>query len=226
MGRADRYKLSAIAGGDDDLATLARGTIAELHRRAPHVLADAEATQDIFHKAWERFTVKFDPERNCAPATYMHWCIRYAIHRYYQSAQQYRPWCLSEVFGRQFNGDALGRMALRREGGICVKINPDDRSAVENAAETGELRGYLEAALAYLKPRTARCIRRRYFQGMSLREVGAAEGISHERARQVINAGLKRMRFRYIQCEEAGACEASSTFVPDVQNAVEKAARS
>ena len=219
-------ELSAIAGGSDELAALARGVLAELRRRAPRILTDGEATMDIFHAAWERFTVRFDRTRGIAPTTYMHWCIRYALRRHFQRGARYAPYCVSELFGDADRGDALAELALDRNGAVCVQSHANNNgSDVENSAEQNELRGYLESALAYLDPRTARCVRRRYFENMTLREIGEKEGLSHERIRQLVNAGLERLRYRYIQRddEEVGECEPSDTFIPGARSAVEKA---
>ena len=218
--------LSAIAKGTGELATLARGTLAEMRRRASYLLADGEATMDIFHAAWERFTVKFDRTRGVAPSTYMHFCIRYAIKRYCQCRSQYKSLPMSDVFRDECDHDVISELALEKRGCICARRAPVDESAVEAAVANAEARDNMDDALRYLSERTARCIRLRYYHDLTLREIGELEGLSHERVRQIIAAGLKRLRYRYIQGEEVDECNQSNSFVSSARNAVERAARS
>lgn len=66
--------------------------------------------------------------------------------------------------------------------------------AVENELFTDELHEALEEALTKLSDREADILRRRYYQQQPLREVGAAYGVTRNRAQQIEKAAMRKLR--------------------------------
>lgn len=72
--------------------------------------------------------------------------------------------------------------------------------AVEDAIFCNELAGAVGKALDKLTEREADIIRRRYYQGQTLREVGAAYGVACSRAQQIENAAFRKLRHNPALC--------------------------
>jgi RNA polymerase sigma factor (sigma-70 family) len=73
----------------------------------------------------------------------------------------------------------------------------DRRPAPGEAAQTSEDAERVRSLLSTLPARTRRAIKLKYFQGLTLAEVGQRiGGVSKERARQLIDGGLKAVRKR------------------------------
>lgn len=78
-----------------------------------------------------------------------------------------------------------------------LQPDPDSSQAFDDAEKAmwnSQLRTALEKALDQIPNTQAETIRRRYFQGDTLKAVGTAMGISTERARQLEENGLQALR--------------------------------
>lgn len=76
---------------------------------------------------------------------------------------------------------------------------PDPRGqqrleAVEDSLYQEELHKALEEALAALPERSAEVLRLRYYQGMTLADIGERQGTTAERARRIETQGLRELR--------------------------------
>lgn len=72
---------------------------------------------------------------------------------------------------------------------LCDEVTPADH------AHRADERALLNAALANLDPRVARCVTAHVMEGRKLDDIGRAEGVSGERIRQLVNDGLRALRF-------------------------------
>lgn len=83
------------------------------------------------------------------------------------------------------------------DSGDFVDFIPDDRDDYEDADERiyhEQLHDCLDDALATLSEKQSSTIRRRYYDGMTLREVGHEDGVSIERVRQREKDGLRTLK--------------------------------
>ena len=70
----------------------------------------------------------------------------------------------------------------------------DDYATVNEEVYNEQLHGAIEAALDMIPTREAEAIRRAYFAGETYKEIAKATGVSVERVRQIINAGIATLR--------------------------------
>ena len=86
--------------------------------------------------------------------------------------------------GGFFNGGSYRLDAI-----LCDEVTPADH------ADRGDVRAMLNAALAKLSPRVARCVMEHLVHGRPLREIAVDLGCSAERVRQLVNDGLRALRY-------------------------------
>ena len=98
----------------------------------------------------------------------------------------------------QVERDGAGPVSLDAadEGGVSVLDSVVDENAARpgDEAEAGDLRSALVAALARLTPGQAAAVRTYFLEDGTLDDIGARLGVSRERARQLRDAGVRRLR--------------------------------
>lgn len=94
-----------------------------------------------------------------------------------------------------------------------------ERVEAEGASTWNELAPSIDAALAQLKGRYRDALVLRFFQSMSLAQVGQAMGVSEEAARKLVDRGLDKLRGQLastgVACTSAGLAAALSQQVID-----------
>jgi RNA polymerase primary sigma factor len=140
-----------------------------------------------------RAAERFDETRGVRFVSYAHWWVRRSIVE-----------AIDRHHGRHRDDASVAPLSLDEpltpDGeGTLQDILPDPRGVEpEEALMRSSLRGAIEASLADLPPREAAVVRR-YFgiesgYGEDLGEIGLALGVSRERARQLRDRALARLR--------------------------------
>lgn len=147
----------------------------------------------------------FDTSRGLRFSTYaVHWLRQSFLTWIYNHSSTVRiPTYMRKVMNRVSRGGDLedvndSTMAWARKLNEQSTVTADDLEFEDRTEPAGhpprELASEIEQALAALSPRERRLVRKRYWKGLTLREIGEQEGVSLERVRQVINRALKRMK--------------------------------
>lgn len=182
------YEVARSIGEDE--AMLAGAVLGEvtriagkLPRHLRRALFDEECLWDIWTRAWEVYTRGYEPGKG-APSTYAHYSVLsalqvtfpfYATGRIYGSTLQHRS--RAQVGSL----DGVGDGADDAEGQAECALRCDEHEKMREA-------------LDYLDERERRLILARFWEGLTLREMGGREGLSHERARQIIRDALVKLR--------------------------------
>ncbi len=168
--------LSQVAGGDADaLARLYDGTSSLVYGLALRILRDAggaeEITEDVYMQAW-RQAARFDPARGSV--------IR---------------WLLTVTRSRAIDRLRVGASTRDRHAPI------EDAGAVrdpapepEHAAEAGQRRALVRAALAALSAEQRQAVELAYFAGLSHTEIAAQLGAPLGTVKTRIRLGMNHLR--------------------------------
>lgn len=127
------------------------------------------------YKALSRAADLFDPSLGVRFSTYATCSIQRVVQRALAVSARAESVGVA-AGGRDAAGDPLQDLLAQDESG------------------TPDLAEALDVALAALHWRTAKVLRLRFLDGLTLREVAALLGVSRERVRQLERAGLARLR--------------------------------
>jgi len=163
----------------------------------------------------------YDPESGCRFNTYAHWAIRSRM--IFDAKQQHRACRVPRTTpgdASLLDEKARWRLAVvtnplstsyRDCHGNLVLDVPTPKSAA--SLEVDEVH-CIHEALKTLPPRWRSAVYFRYWDGLTLRQVAARLGVSHERARQMLLAALQRLK-KYLARTFAPTREEGSSPWPD-----------
>lgn len=104
------------------------------------------------------------------------------------------------------NSQSLDKpLGEEKDSAVFGDLIPDRKAAatmaaIEERLWREQLHEALEAALAALPEQSAEVLRLRYYQGLTLAEVGELQGIGYERVRQKENKAIRQIRKPSIAC--------------------------
>lgn len=148
----------------------------------------------------------FDIERGLRFSTYAaHW-LKQAFHSWlYDHASTVRiPVYMRKAMNRVARGEDVSDLneatldRARRLNDQVTKGGLDGEHAEEGEEPEPEppddLPEMLAEAMSALSPRERKMVHKRYWEGLTLREIGEPEGVSIERVRQILARALPKMR--------------------------------
>ena len=196
-----------IAAGESDLRHVAVEKYLylipmNLHNFDPRYQEDLEQEAAM---ALYRAVDKFDLERGCRFKTYAAWWIRQAAMQYiYHHSSTVRiPTHMRKLLSKIRSGRDVSDISHSQlkvaEGIIDRSTGSMMRDPAVNDVQYTELGAHLEKALLTLDEREQRLVRMRFQKSMVYREIGEIEGISLERARQIINRALTKLRSQTLE---------------------------